>query len=392
MNKRESFDITKYSIQFMCIFDPEFKDILISFQNFLKTEFNTEPLDCVLEINKLLDLKSDKEIILKSNEIIDTFLKNSSKREVNISGDSKNRLFTNFQGQLTEERWILEETAYDIFFPVKKILMNELHADNFPRFIRTKNCLDVVSKYNGNPKVMILCSILKYPLCDKDFEKPFISQIEMNFIKDVFKDSFVWELVTSTEVMNTYTCNIPLIPNSEFFKRSTPIKIECVLPFSFEKVANFFFSIEKTKKVNEGVIEMNLNEKHWTKDLKVKYPNEDIRNPFYFISGESFGKVDQFPFNTPRRSNDIYNIEYDAEEKRLSYIRRPYLVKYSGQTIDWQKMIKFERFPTREGKDLYNIEGYVMNVMDMLDLQIIDENTTRISFVTSISIFLNSSS
>jgi hypothetical protein len=50
---------------------------------------------------------------------------------------------------------------------------------------------------------------------------------------------------------------------------------------------------------------MNLNEKHWTKDLKEKYPKEDIRNPFFFISGESFGKVDEFPFNTPRRSNDI---------------------------------------------------------------------------------------
>jgi hypothetical protein len=107
----------------MAIFDPEFKDILISFHNFLKTEFNTEPLDCVLEINKLKDLNSDKEVIEKCIEILDTFLKTSSKREVNISGDSKNRLFSNFQGQLTEEKWILKELAYDIFFPVKKISM-----------------------------------------------------------------------------------------------------------------------------------------------------------------------------------------------------------------------------------------------------------------------------
>jgi hypothetical protein len=386
MNKRETMDITKYSIQFMCIFDPEFKEILISFQNFLKTEFNTEPLDCVLEINKLPDLKSDQEIIEKCNEILDTFLKNSSKREVNISGDSKLRLLNNFQGQLTEEKWILEETAYDIFFPVKKILMNELHADNFPRYVRTKNCLDVVSKYFGNPKVMVLSSILKYPLCDKDFEKPFISQIEMNFIKDVFKDSYVWELVNSTKLMNIYRCSIPLIPNSEFFKNSISIKIECVLPFSFEKVATFFFSIEHTKKVNTDLLEMELNEKHWTKDLKEKYPKEDIRNPFYFISGESFGKVSLFPFNTPRRSNDIYNIEFDKAENRLSYIRRPYLAKYAGQTIDWQKLLKFERFPTRDGKDLHHIDGYIMNCMEMLDIQIIDSNTTRVSFISSFSI------
>jgi hypothetical protein len=81
---------------------------------------------------------------------------------------------------------------------------------------------------------------------------------------------------------------------------------------------------------------MELNEKHWTKDLKEKYPNIFFRNKFYFIYGESFGKVSHFPFNTPRRSNDIYNIEFDKIENRLSYIRRPYLAKNPGQTIDRQ--------------------------------------------------------
>jgi hypothetical protein len=386
-NKRDSFDISKYSIQYQSVF--EVKEIQDSFYNHLKTEFNTEPFDCILEINSLKELKSDKEIISKCNEIVDKYLRNTSKKEVNISGDSKLRLFSKLEKQLTGDSWICEESAYDIFFPVKRILFNELHADNFPRYVRTQQCADVVSSFVDNPRVMVLSSILKYPLCDKDFENPFISNIEMEFINEISKDSFVWQSVHSSKVMNLYTSSTPFLPDSDFFKNSKSIKMESVLPFSFEKVATFFFSLENLKKIDSELIDIKINEKHWTKDLKEKFPDEKIKNPFYFVTAETFGRVKHFPFNTPRKTLDIFNIEYDEENQSLSFVRRPYLAQFAGKNVDWEKKMNFETFPTLEGKELTNVQGYLMNVMDMIKIQIIDPYTTRLTYVMSIPISRN---
>jgi hypothetical protein len=181
--KQETFDLTKYSIQFSSIF--EFKEIHTSFYNFLVSEFNTEPMDCINEINLLKTLKTEKETISKCKSIIEDFFQESSKKEVNVSGFSKIDLFTKMKEQLQLETWILKETAYEIFLPMKNILLNELQIDTFPRYIRTKSCSKVMAAFVDNPKVMIPLSSAKYRLSDKDFEKPFISKNEMDFMKEI---------------------------------------------------------------------------------------------------------------------------------------------------------------------------------------------------------------
>jgi hypothetical protein len=87
--------------------------------------------------------------------------------------------------QLQLETWILKETAYEIFLPMKNILLNELQNDTFPRYIRTKSCSKVMAAFVDNPKVIIPLSSAKYRLSDKDFEKPFISKNEMDFMKEI---------------------------------------------------------------------------------------------------------------------------------------------------------------------------------------------------------------
>jgi hypothetical protein len=377
----KSFDITKYSIQFTSIF--EFKEIQNSFHSFLLSEFNTEPLDCILEINKLPTLKSDREIIEKCKYIIETYLQDTSKKEVNVSGLTKIHLFSIINEQLKQEKWTLKETPYKIFFPIKHILMSELQIDPFARYLRTKSCSLTVSLFIDNPKVMILESIVKFPFCDKDFENPFISKKEMEFIKEISKDSFSWNLVNSTKNMMLYTSSTPFLPDSKAFKNSKSFKIESVLPYSFEKVVNLFFSTENMLKMDKDLIKINFKKKHWSDELKLNYPDEDIQNPFYYIEGESFFRLNQKPFNTPRKTVDIYNMEYDEEEDTLTFFRRPYLASFKGMDVYLDEKMNFESFPTVNGKEIHNVDGYVMSIMDMVKIKIIDPYTTRYSFVRS---------
>jgi hypothetical protein len=375
--KQEPYDLTKYSIQFSSIF--EFKEIQTSFYKFLISEFNNEPMDCINEINLLKTLKTDKEIISKCKSIIEDFFQDSSKKEVNVSGFSKIDLFTKMNEQLQQETWILKETAYDVFLPMKILLLNELQIDTFPRYIRTKSCSRVMASFVDNPKVMILLSSSKYRLSDKDFEKPFISKNEMDFMKEISKESFAWDLIQSKKEMMLYTSSFPFLPDCKSFKNSKSIKIESMLPYSFEKVVSFFLSIENMMEMDKNLVGIHFNKKQWTKDLVKKYPNEDIKNPFYFIDGESLRK--RFPFKIPRKTMAVYNIEFDEEKETLSFFGRPNFSSFEGRDLDCSKKMNFETF----GKDNQNVKGYFMNIMDMIEIQIIDPYTTRISYLRSIN-------
>ena len=118
------------------------------FEKYLKTEFNIEPWNFLMEIQKLENLKKDKEIIQKVDKIIDLYVKEGSKKQINISGRARKELISNFElQQENEEEWILTVQPKDFFKKLYQIISNELYHDSWKRFSRSNEYKQIIQKY-----------------------------------------------------------------------------------------------------------------------------------------------------------------------------------------------------------------------------------------------------
>eukprot|EP01080_Neovahlkampfia_damariscottae_P004512 gene4512-7890_t len=381
---RSSFDIRTYVIEFGSVF--YFKEIQEHFLEFLQTEFNPEPFLCVLAINELNELSLDEDIIQKCQDIVNKFINPKAQHEVNISQSTKKTLLTSLEQQLKENEWILEETAYEIFFPLKRILSSELNADNFPRFVRTKKFAEIAEKYSEDTRVMKVITALKYPFTDEYYEKPFITKSEVSFLNELTQDSFAWELIDSKDRFDVYTSHLNFLPESKFFSNAKAYKTNATLPYSFEKVANFFLSIEHTKQFNPIITDISIRETFSVKNISAQYPDDDIANQIHSIIGETCVQP-PFPMNTPRKSTDVYLVDFDNESQSLTFIKRPFLGDHKGSVVDWKKKMKFDF--TNKNKEKKTVDGFISSFMNMTKIEIIDGFTTRVTMLSSsfLSIF-----
>eukprot|EP01080_Neovahlkampfia_damariscottae_P009122 gene9122-1211_t len=374
-----SFDINTYIIEFNSVF--YFKEIGEHFFEFLQTEYNPEPFLCVTAIDELNELTQDKDIITKCNEIVKKFINPDAEHEVNISETTKRNLLNSLKEQLTEDEWILEETAYEIFFPLKRILCSELNADNFPRFVRTKKFIDMVGKYSDDPRVMKVITALKYPFTDEYYEKPFITKSEISFLNELTQDSFAWEPIYTKNRFNVYVSRLNFLPESKYFSQANTYKIHATLPYSFEKVATFFLSLEHLKKADSRITDISVRETYSVKKLSNQFPDDNIANQINSIIGETCVQP-PFPISTPRKSIDAYCIDFDNESQTLTFIRRPYLGDFKGNHVDWSKKMKFDF--TDKKKEKKTCDGYMAAIMTFIKIEIIDSCTTRLTLLSMV--------
>jgi hypothetical protein len=333
-----------------------------------------------LTINELNKLNSDKEIIDKCNEIFNKFIKQGVQNEVNVSMQTKQKLIDSLEKQLELDEWVLDETAYELLTPLKNVLSSELAADNFPRFVRSKLCSEFIFKYSDDPRVMKLNTAVKYPFDDQHFEKPFITRGEMQFLEELLVDSFIWDSLHSKNV-NLYTTQLNFIPDSKFFSNSVTLKILAVFPYSFERVVNLFLSTDFMKLDEQHMTDFSVKETFSIANLSKKFPDDVIATQVHSVIAETC-VVNPFPMNTPRKSIDVFSIDFDNTNGCLYFVRRPYLKDFTGKNVDLNKKIKFD-FIHDEKKEKKTVEGYIDTKWSFIKIEMVDSHTTKVSVIKS---------
>jgi hypothetical protein len=143
-------------------------------------------------------LEKSEDLQNLAEEIIETFVKENSPKEIYITKEERQKIFDDFKLITTESEQKSDQflfIAYEgLFDNVKKNQYNELYRDVIPRFIRSKKTLNLLSKFVDDPNVIRSKQTAKFPYTNDDFKRQYITQMDFDFMKDLSKDDLNWEL------------------------------------------------------------------------------------------------------------------------------------------------------------------------------------------------------
>lgn len=358
------FSVEKYTIYWHSVYLKE--DINQVFKNFLKDEMNLDPFECVEMINKMkaTPLKEQNQLFVA---IIETFVDKNSEKQVNISGKDYEILLKLYQDAKDAK---LKNPVEDLS-NLKMILEQELYLDNFPRFIRCKNYINLFQKYKDDSQVMCPAVTTRFSLNDNQFDKLIATESELDFMMELSKDSFEWQHIHGNKNINLYFSDTDFLPYSKFFKGSSCIKADAILPYNYHRVLtvlnherlNDAFNIKRTNKILTF---------YSVEDLKKLYPESNIIGPCIDIDETLHFP---FPFNTPRRLKITITMLHVEKDHTVLILIKPSLgnLKYKDKEIDWSK-----KNPLNDGLD-----GYYVPTIHLIKVKKVADLITHVTHIKS---------
>jgi hypothetical protein len=338
MNGSFSGSLRQFDYEFdfnNCMKVPEAKEL---FGKFLQSEYNSEPLqflDAVIDfkeqISKIHDdflakQKKDTEIEWKeyteihqeykknAKQIIDTFLEEGAKKEVNIAADVKRSVVRSYnslnehfdqvldgtveKSSLFTSSMGLKQQHFHLFSGVQSQLMIELSMDVFPRFIRSsmwkafilKKDITFVKKIGYRKDAQKLRELL---YTYEDWINPMITDHDFEFNRRMTEDSSNWNLTkTHNEEKDLYEQSTLYMMKNEFIigdglpaelQNRTLAKIVLYLPYNYLYVAQTV-----TSKWIEGMDKIILETEHFDYTKADIHAGKKYATTFY-VSRMKFG-------------------------------------------------------------------------------------------------------
>jgi hypothetical protein len=352
------------------------KELRIAFYKFLKfdfvkltkrTEHNTEPLEFLVFVSNLQNVKTKKNLIVKFLFLTSNYIEVNSPREININGKLRREFLSKIEksdqkNHLNE--WKLQETPEELLLAMRTKISTELYMDSFPRFVRSNIGYNAIKKYKSNPDVVIPRVSLQFPYIDSDFISTKIEESDLSFMEYVNKDSIEWELLDSSnnKNRNIYFSNFLLFPKLSFETSSS--KFEYLFPYSFEKTLFSILPTFQMKKYNNNVTEIL--------ELR-KDENQSVL---------MFDMLFHFPISEPRKYCASVSLDYDAEKQIFTMILKPNLL---GNETKWKTNQRME------WKDKHGVQRekkcYLMFNFMLFQFKMINDHMTLFTLVQVENIF-----
>jgi hypothetical protein len=377
------FDIKVYDINFESIFiKPEIEK---AFFEFLEQENNTEPFLCLKEIEKIEKLEKIDDILEGFKNLKDIYLSEISDSEVNISGKTKSEFLQKISQLEGKKEWNSEETHVEWMFPIKNCLKANLAVDNFPRFIRLLTTETLYSKYQNDTNVMIPRSIIQFPYKNSFFEEKIIGDDVLKFAQVLSKDSYDWEIILSKKdpLFKLYKAKVDFLPFSSLFNNAYAFKIQNVVPLSIESLCCFFF-LHRRFEIDEQCDHFYINKgkSYSNEKLKEMYPEVEMKHERICSEFELvFENI--YPISN-RKFPVIESIDYDVENKSVTYVHKTCLPEefHGKEDIDWSKQVEYDLKKKKS-------KGYIVPSFFYINLEKIDDHTTKVNQIKSLKIFLS---
>lgn len=140
-----------YNINFSSVFSV--KEIQDAFILHLESESNQEPYEFLVEINNMSQ-KNNQETLDKFYYIIETYLLDTSPKQININSILKTNIMNIYKEMKNKENINIDKKYFDIIEKIKSNVFTDLKQDVWPRFIQSENGYISISNHIDNPKVM----------------------------------------------------------------------------------------------------------------------------------------------------------------------------------------------------------------------------------------------
>ncbi len=273
------------------------------FAQYLHVELNSEPLEFLQKVQdyrkQITDIfsaqqqdKPQQEVIQQlrekcqkmGSEIVDTFIKDQSPKEVNLSHGVKQKFFNiwnQIQKQIVEQDSTslvpselpdvqinpihgLQRAYFHAFDNVYSVTYCLLKLDVFPRFIRSKIFTKFIKKNSSIVKSLQKQTDDKQILYTmEDYYAPTITEKDVRFIQYLNKDSNNWKLFKYFKKSRLEDCATCYINSGEimagnnvpsYLKKRPFVKIDMYLPFGLDQVLRAVFDEEIYAKVDPNWI------------------------------------------------------------------------------------------------------------------------------------------
>jgi hypothetical protein len=163
-----------------------------AFQKYLG-EQGDESIKFLDEI-ELLDSLKGKNLVKKVQHLYYTFI---VKNSIQISEEIRNKIEKTILEQVEDPKvssiWVLDQSASEIFEPAKQFIHQKLEKEQFPEFLESKQCLEVLKQHPEDPRIYFPKEVLAFPFKDENFEDSIISELDIQFLKCIFEKSNQWK-------------------------------------------------------------------------------------------------------------------------------------------------------------------------------------------------------
>eukprot|EP01080_Neovahlkampfia_damariscottae_P012884 gene12884-7305_t len=306
------------------------KEIAIVFENFLKSEFNQEPWLYLQQVKELHELKEENRIITKIESITENFLQKNSKNELNISYELQKKTLTLLKD--LKEKKVEVQQAMDNLENIAETIRVQLRHDPWKRFYRSKSCEDIIQKYYNDSTVCSPATTVQYYYKDDHFEHPFIDDSDFEFGNNLFEDSYDWELVGSSEGLNSFFSSINYLPNLSNSKNVSAFKFQFNLPFSMHSCLLGAFTPASGKKIDPNLVKLVSDDYYSFERLKSHYKEKDEEQKIEKFERASCMVTEHvkvpFPMNS-RYSKSTYSMTYDSKSKTFYAVSKSSSDSYS---------------------------------------------------------------
>jgi hypothetical protein len=301
----DTFSLNNYEIKFSSVITvPEIGEL---FKAHLASEYNIDGFEFVLKARAIKDNSDAIE------NIINQYIRHKSKQELNLS--SSTRLTLEEQYDLFQKSEISLADMIAQLEIVCKIVFLELKADPFPRFIRSPQFVKVAPQFAKNSAVMVLKATKNFKFTRKDFQIPAFTRKDLALGKYLLSEIYDWKSSFSKPGINCYYSTLQVFPEIEYMKGSTLMKVECILPFSYDNALMVHSSAEAAALTNKSVEKVDVKY-IVSKDLGV----EDVMDSFDAILVKTYTNM-FYPLNM-RRFDTVGGISMDEDGIYIQF--KPY--------------------------------------------------------------------
>ena len=173
------------------------KEINSVVTDFVHTDLKMKSYSPLEFINALIELQQLNDETLKRFQciiIMDTFIRENSSDEILIQPHLRKEIIEKFEKFGKNENLDQNMFYFELFDDVYQSQLSEISYHVFPKFLRSKKCLNILQHYVDDSTVLKLIKSIKFPYKDEDFKRLEIKQMDIDFMKDMIKDGMRWEL------------------------------------------------------------------------------------------------------------------------------------------------------------------------------------------------------